>query len=125
LPVKTSAPENEDCLRFIDYFNNLRTSLVRENLERLTGLIHAAKYDRSGVDSAVIIYRRQNRRSPSMVPVLACTSEFLPYLLANLLRSLEVFFHFEKCGNLTRLQAWFKKFTTLTLVGPPASQVLL
>jgi hypothetical protein len=43
-----------------------------------------------------------------MVPVLARTPEFLPYLLANLLRSLKVLFHFSTKRRLFR-------FTSLPL----------
>ncbi len=51
------------------------------------------------VDGAVFAHRSQHRCSPSMVPVLARPPEFLPYLLANFLGSLKVFFHFSSGGS--------------------------
>ena len=106
LPVKTSAPEDEHGLRLLDEFLDPRASPVRVNLQCLVGHIHAAKYDRSGVDGAVFAHRSQHRRSPSMVPVLARAPEFLPYLLANLLGVESLFSFFER---------WLAKFTRLPL----------
>ena len=60
------------------------------------------------VDGAVNAHCSQHRRSPSMVPILACTPEFHPYLLANLLRGLNVFFHFSA-------ERWLAKCTSLPL----------
>lgn len=94
LPVKTGAPEDENCHRLVDDFLDLRATPVSEDLQRLASYINAAKYDRTGVDSATNAHRSQHRRSPSMMPVLARTPEFLPYLLANFLGSLKVLFHF-------------------------------
>jgi hypothetical protein len=107
LPVKASAPEDEHCLGLVDDFLDLRASPVREDLQGLAGYIHAAKYNGSGVDGTVVAHRSQHRCSPGMVPVLARTSEFLPYLVANLLRGLAVLVHF-----LTKW--WPAKFKSLS-----------
>lgn len=106
LPVESHAPENEYGLRFIYDFLDLGASTVCEDLQGLTGYIHAAHHHRSGIDGAVFVCGSQYRRSPCMVSVLGRASEFFPYLLPNLLWSLKFFFHFSK-------ERWLFKFTSL------------